>query len=84
MPPPKVPKLIPGQAFVRGISGPTAIIVIVLGHLPYHLHSHLQTGTSGNPGTALSSLRLMSLELVSKLWVSTQLDTTEQRELVTL
>lgn len=44
MPSPKVLKLIPGQAFIRGNSGPIAIMVIALDHLPYHLHSHLQTG----------------------------------------
>lgn len=34
---------------------------------PHHLHSHLQTGMSGSPGTSLSSLGLTCLELVSKL-----------------
>lgn len=35
---------------------------------PHHLHSHLQKGMSGSPGTSLSSLGLTCLELVSKLY----------------
>lgn len=56
----------PGHVSVPGIWLPASWWLCKAIH-PHHLHSHLQTGMSGSPGTSLSSLGLTCLELVSKL-----------------